>query len=400
MSDSRPGPVRSPPLWLLILATATGPASLHVILPSIPALARDFATSAGEAQLALTVFLGSMAFAQIVYGPLSDRYGRRPVLLLGLAAYVAGTILCAAAWSIESLLAGRFVQAFGGCAGMVLGRAIVRDVHGRERSASLIAYITMAMSLAPMAAPALGGFLEEWAGWRWSFIVLSAVGTLTLVCAWPLLTETRATVVPIHPQAIAANFWLLLRSRPFLGYMLGTSFATAAWYSFCAGAPYLLVAALDQSPSAYGLWILPVMLGYTLGNMVAGRFAPRLGLDRMIRLGNGFTLLGAVVMVAWTQADGLSAPALFGSMTIMTWGHGLGQPNGVAGALSVHPHIAGSASGLLGFVQMTVSAGVTLLLGAVQAPSAGPTVAVVAVTTALSVGCFMLATAARRRPTA
>ena len=391
------GTVRTPPLWLLILATSTGPASLHVLLPSIPALARDFATSVAEAQLALTVFLGSMAFAQIVYGPLSDRYGRRPVLLLGLVAYVAGTVLCAAAWSIEALLAGRFVQAFGGCAGMVLGRAIVRDVHGRERSASLIAYITMAMSLAPMMAPAIGGYLEEWGGWRWSFILLSVVGTITLACAWPLLHETRKTVVPIHPRAIAGNFWLLLRSRAFLGYTFGTAFATAAWYTFCAGAPYLLVEALGERPSAYGAWILPVMLGYTLGNMTSGRLSQTLGIDRMIRMGVCWTGGGALLSIVWIHVDGLTAVALFGTMTIMTWGHGLSQPNGVAGALSVHPHIAGSASGLLGFVQMTTSAGVTLLLGLVQSPSPWPTVAIVAATTMISVFCFLSATPRRRR---
>ncbi|MCC7275715.1 MAG: multidrug effflux MFS transporter [Alphaproteobacteria bacterium] len=391
------GAARLPPLWLLIAVTAVGPASLHIILPSLPRIAVDFASDYGSAQLALTAYLAAMAPAQLVYGPLSDRFGRRPLLLLGMLAYLAGSVLCVASWSLEALIAGRIVQAFGGCAGMVLSRAIVRDVHDRERSAGLIAHITMAMSLAPMVAPAMGGWLEVWVGWRYGFVVLSVAGAVALACAWALLDETNHRRIPIDPRAMAGHYRLLLRSPAFVGYALGTSFATASWYAFTAGAPYLLVDAMGLPPNAYGTWVLIVMGGYTIGNLLASHVSARLGVEQMVLLGLAVAAAGTAALVAWTATAALTPLALFLPMALTTVGHGLGQPNGVAGAISVHPHIAGAASGLLGFMQMTISAATTLLLGHVQAPTALPTVAVVTVAVALSAAGFVLAARAPRR---
>ncbi len=386
-----------PPLWLLIAVTAVGPASLHIILPSLPRLAIDFASDYGSAQLALTVYLAAMAPAQLIYGPLSDRFGRRPLMLLGMLAYLVGTTLCVVAWSLEAMLVGRVIQAFGGCAGMVLSRAIVRDVHDRERSAGLIAHITMAMSLAPMFSPALGGWLEEWVGWRVGFLLLGIAGAIGLVSAWFHLNETNQHPSAIDPRAMARNYMLLLRSPGFVGYTLGTSFATASWYAFTAGAPYLLVDAMGLPPSSYGTWILLAMGGYTTGNFFASRLSPRLGIDRMIVLGLVAAILGSGWMAAWTGLAELSPLALFVPMMVLTFGHGLGQPNGIAGAISVHPQIAGSASGLLGFVQMVVSAVATLLLASFQAPVAFPTVVVVVVSVVLSTVAFAYAILAQRR---
>ncbi|BBK42020.1 Bcr/CflA family drug resistance efflux transporter [Allostella vacuolata] len=392
-----PRPRRLPPLWLLIAATAVGAASLHIILPSLPRVAMDFATDYGSAQLVLTVYLAAMAPAQLVYGPLSDRYGRRPLLLLGLSGYLLGTMLCVYAGSLEVMLAGRAIQGFGGCAGMVLARAIVRDIHDRERSAGLIAHITMAMSLAPMFAPAIGGWLEVWVGWRFGFLMLSAFGAITLLCAWFRLNETLPAPVAIAPRAMAGHYRLLLGSSAFIGYTLGTGLATASWYAFAAGAPYLLVAAMNESPSAYGLWILLPMGGYTIGNLVASRLSQRLGVDRMIVMGTAIGLAATAALVLWTGLAPIGPFALFLPMAILTFGQGMAQPNGVAGAISVHPHIAGAASGLLGFIQMVVSAVATLLLSAIQAPVAWPTVSVLAGSVALSTVAFAYAILAQRR---
>ncbi|WP_374440984.1 Bcr/CflA family efflux MFS transporter [Stella sp.] len=391
-------PRRLPPLWLLIAATGVGAASLHIILPSLPRIATEFASDYGSAQLALTVYLAAMAPAQLLYGPLSDRYGRRPLLLLGLSGYLFGTMLCVYAWSLEVLLAGRAIQAFGGCAGMVLARAIVRDVHDRERSAGLIAHITMAMSLAPMFAPALGGWLEVWVGWRVGFLLLGAAGATTLVAAWFRLNETLPAPVPIAPRAMVRHYGLLIRSRPFVGYTLGTALATASWYAFTAGAPYLLVEALGESPGAYGTWILLAMGGYTVGNLIASRRSQHLGVDRMLIVGSAIGIAATLWLVLWVGLGGLTALALFVPVMLLTFGQGMTQPNGIAGAISVHPHIAGAASGLLGFVQMVVSALATLFLAAIQAPVAWPTVGVLAVCVVLSTLAFLCAILPERRP--
>lgn len=393
-------PRRLPPLWLLIAATGVGAASLHIILPSLPRIATEFQSDYGSAQLALTVYLAAMAPAQLLYGPLSDRYGRRPLLLLGLSAYLLGTMLCVYAWSLEVLLAARAIQAFGGCSGMVLARAIVRDVHDRERSAGLIAHITMAMSLAPMFAPAVGGWLEVYVGWRVGFLLLSAAGAATLLAAWFRLNETLPEPVPIAPRTMAVNYGLLLRSPAFIGYTMGTALATASWYAFTAGAPYLLVEAMGETPAAYGTWILFAMGGYTAGNLLASRRSQHLGVDRMILAGSVIGIVATTALVVWVWLGGLTPYALFLPMLVLTFGQGMTQPNGIAGAISVHPHVAGAASGLLGFIQMVVSAVATLLLAAIQAPLAWPTVGVVAACVLLSTLAFACATLPGRRPAA
>ena len=167
---------RRPPLALLVLVTAIAPAALHMVVPSLPLLATVFDAPAANVQLVLTLFLAGIATGQLVYGPVSDRLGRRPVLIAGLLLFLVGTALCGLAWSLPVLIVGRVIEACGGCAGMVLGRAIVRDLFDRERSASAIATITMAMSLAPSISPAIGAYLAEWVGWRADFALLGAVG--------------------------------------------------------------------------------------------------------------------------------------------------------------------------------------------------------------------------------
>jgi MFS transporter, DHA1 family, multidrug resistance protein len=183
---------RGAPLVLLALVTAIAPAALHMLVPALPMLAVVFDAPPGAVQLALTLFLAGIAVGQLVYGPVSDRFGRRPVLLAGLTLFLGGTVLCGLAWSLPALVVGRTLAALGGCAGMVLGRAIVRDVYDRERSASALATIMMVMSLAPSLSPAIGAYLAQWVGWRADFVLLGAVGATVLVLTAVKLEETHA----------------------------------------------------------------------------------------------------------------------------------------------------------------------------------------------------------------
>ena len=385
--SGEPSP-HAPSIVLLALATAMAPAALHMLVPALPLLAVVFDATPSAVQLVLTLFLVGIATGQLVYGPLSDRFGRRPVLIAGLVLFLAGTLLCGVAWSLPALIIGRTLQALGGCAGMVLGRAIVRDVYDRERSASALATIMMVMSLAPSLSPAIGAYLVEWSGWRADFVLLGMVGTAVLILTAVKLEETRAPA-PVNFVGMIGSLILLLRSPAFLGVTFATSFTSASWFTFLAAAPYLLARLLHEPPSTYGLMILLPMAGYILGNAGVVRLSMLLGGVRLFILGLALSLASGVMLAFWCLGD-LTPWALFVPMALSSVGNGMSQPPGVAAGLSVYPRIAGAASGLLGFMQMTVAAFGTLLLGLLPRDNVVAMVAVVGTSLALAFLCGLL----------
>jgi DHA1 family bicyclomycin/chloramphenicol resistance-like MFS transporter len=379
---------RPPPILVLALVTAIAPAALHMLVPALPLLAVVFDAAPGAVQLVLTLFLAGIAAGQLVYGPVSDRFGRRPVLIAGLVLFLAGTVLCGLAWSLPALIIGRTLQALGGCAGMVLGRAIVRDVYDRERSASALATIMMVMSLAPSLSPAIGAYLAEWGGWRADFVLLGIVGAAILSLTVTKLEETHAPT-PVNVVGMIGSFILLLRSPAFLSVAFATAFTSASWFTFLAAAPYMLAELLHQPPSTYGLIILLPMAGYILGNAGVVRLSALVGSARLFVLGLAVSVASGIMLAFWCLGD-LTPWALFVPMAISSVGNGMSQPPGVAAGLSVYPRIAGAASGLLGFMQMTVAALGILLLGLLPRNSVVAMVAVVGATLALAFVCGLL----------
>nr|WP_185961561.1 multidrug effflux MFS transporter [Telmatospirillum sp. J64-1] len=344
-------------------------------MPSMPGLQTAFSTDYGTVQLTLTLFLAGMAVAQLVHGPLSDRFGRRPVLLWGLALCLAASLAGAVAAGIGMLVLARVVQAVGGSAGMVVGRVILRDLYSRDKAASMLAYVTMAMVVMPMIAPAVGGFLDEWFGWRASFLAVAALSAAVLAITALTVGETnhnRQSLPGLAPML--ASYGMLLRKPAFCFYSAQLGFSTAVFFSFLGGAPYVMLELMGRPPSEYGLYFALSALGYMLGNFVAGRRSSQWGNWRMIGIGTTCTLVGGLLLFAQMAAGLLTPLGMFIAMAVITCGNGMSLPNGLAGAVSVEPRAAGAASGLAGFLQMALGAVASLWVGHLLKDTAWPLV--------------------------
>lgn len=373
MPASQTTPPRRPPLFIIIAAVASGPLAIHILVPSLPGLQRVFETDYATVQLTLTLYFFAFAGAQLIYGPLSDRFGRRPVLLVGLALFVVGGVICLSASAIEVLIAGRIVQGIGGCAGFVLARAIVRDLYEREKAASMLAYVTMAMVAVPMMAPGIGGYLDVWFGWWASFVLVVAYGIVVTVAAIFVLHETNMTRQPLRNIAdLTRGYRQLLRLRVFRGYAFQVGFSTGAFFTFVGGASYVMVEVMGRPASEYGLYFMIVAAMYMVGNFVAGRLSVGVGIDRMIIIGTSVSLLATAVLFVLSLSVGLTPLSLFGLTGVMVMGSGLSQANGLSGAVSVDPTRAGAASGILGFLQMMIGALGTQAVGMLLDDTAVP----------------------------
>ena len=363
-----PHPVlERPPYVILVAISAVGPLALNIFVPSMPGLQSEFGVSYGVVQLTLTLYIIGMAVCQLAYGPLSDRFGRRPVLLAGMALFVVASLLAAFATSIAMLIAARLLQAIGGASGLVLSRAIVRDLYDRDRSASVLGYITMAFVVAPMLAPTVGGLLDQVAGWRSIFVLLALLGAVALAATWHKLPETNRNLAPsIRLAGLASGYMSLLRMPSFLAYGFTLGFSSAVFFAFVAGAPYVMVVVLGFQPLDYGLWFIMVSLGYMFGNFLSGRYSQRLGTDRMVTIGNLFTLAAGLAGLAFVMAGAISPLTLFLPMLLAALGNGLTIPNATAGAISVNASMVGTAAGLAGFLQMGIGAGSAQLVGILQ----------------------------------
>jgi DHA1 family bicyclomycin/chloramphenicol resistance-like MFS transporter len=342
---------------------------MNMMLPSLPSIARYFSADYGVAALAVSAYLALTAVLQLLLGPLSDRFGRRPVVLGCFVVFLAATVGCALATSIWAFLAFRLLQA-GVAAGIALSRAIVRDMVPPDQAASLIGYVTMGMALMPMLGPMAGGFLDESFGWQSVFVVTFLVGAAVLALVWADLGETNRA----PSESFAAQFRAypeLFRSRRFWGYAVTAALASGAFFAFLGGGPWVARHVLGMSPSELGLYFGLMALGYMLGNFLSGRFAGEVGLNRMMVLGGVVATAGMAVAIL-LFAVGLGTPlGFFGSICFVGVGNGLLLPSANAGLVSVRPHLAGSASGLGGALMIGGGAALSVLAGALVGPATG-----------------------------
>lgn len=359
-------PPRSLATTLAIAAlVALGPLSTDMYLPALPTLAREFDTDSGSVQLTLSLFLGGFAIAQLIYGPLSDRYGRKPVLLGGLGLFLISSIACALATRIESLILFRFLQALGGSAGPVLGRAMVRDIHGPKEAGRVLSHIGSAMALGPAIAPIVGGYLLVWLGWASIFWFLAL---FSLFAIW-LLSFRIAESAPKHyrhPRSlgrILRDFGLLLQDRNYLGYTLACSFSFAGLFVFLSVSSFVIIDYFGYPPERFGLWFLMVVSGYLTGTLGGGRLSRVLGHRKLVAIGSLICLVSGIVMAAVGFNEPTHALYLMLPMLGFMIGVGIVMPQSMAGALADYPQIAGSASGLMGFIQMTLAGGIGVIAG-------------------------------------
>jgi DHA1 family bicyclomycin/chloramphenicol resistance-like MFS transporter len=378
-------------LALLIAITSVGPLSLNILAPAMPGLIGTLGAGAGTVQLTLSLFLLGMAVSQLVLGTLSDRFGRRPVMLAGLALTVVASFAALAASSVTGLIVARTAQAFGATAGIVIGRAVVRDLYDRDRAASMIGWVTMAMVVAPMIAPLIGGALDTALGWHAIFAFVGLFATAILVWASFQLPETRKVATGEGFAHFLAASGSLLTDRAFLGYALVAAFNSAMFFTFIGGAPHVVVTIMHRSSAEYGIWFLVISLAYMAGNFAAGRWSAKYGVDFMVRAGVAVTVAGAAVGILWILLEPARGPeVIMVPQMIIGFASGFMLPSALAGAVSVRPQAAGAAAGITGFMQMGLGAATSQLIGHLLdgAPTGLPLAAIVLVLCACGLVAF------------
>ncbi|HZD88764.1 MAG TPA: multidrug effflux MFS transporter [Pseudolabrys sp.] len=359
---------------LLAALTAIGPLSTDMYLPSLPALVQGLGATTAQGQLTISSYLIGFAVGQILYGPLSDRHGRKPVLIAAIALYCAASVACALSVSIEMLIGARFLQALGASGGVVLARAVVRDLYTGARAGRELSLIGSVMALAPVMAPMVGGALQTAFGWQSVFALLAIIGLSSAGIVWLLLPETLAMRSPdsLSLGAQLKSYRLVGRNRAYLVYTALATTSYAGLFAWLSTASFVLQNLYGLSPFNFGVVFALGAVGYMTGATIATRLVMRLGINGTIGCGGVTMTVGGFGMVAAVAIGLTSALSLVIPMAVYLAGLGLVLPQSLAGAMTPFPERAGAASALLGFIQQTMAAVCGAVVGQLLGHSAWP----------------------------
>jgi len=343
-------------LLLLVVMTGIAPISLYILVPALPVLATNFGRDISIAQMTVSLYMVGIALSQIIMGPLSDKFGRRPVLLAGLALMVAASVACIFAETLPQLIAARFFQALGGASGMVISRAIIRDIYERDRVASMISLVVAALMIGQMVSPLTGGLIETAFGWRAIFYAVTFGAVAVAVGIAIALPETRRDRA-VGSGGFRSDVGVLIKSRAFIGYVMCQVLASQIIFTFAGGGPYIVVTQMGRTSAEYGAWFATTGFAYLVGNLLCVRFAPRHSLEKLIWFGLALQLCGSLLNLLWSFGGWNEAPSwLFGTQMIVMVGNAFVMANSAAGAISIRPEAAGTASGAMGFLQQGIGA--------------------------------------------
>jgi MFS transporter, DHA1 family, multidrug resistance protein len=362
----------------IVLLSLTASSSLGLVastiyVPSVPAIAHGLHTSIARVQLTFAAYLLAFAISMLVLGPLSDRFGRRRTVLCGLALSVLASLVCAISPTIEVLITARVLQGIGACAGMVVGRALTREIWGPEAAAQVIAGRAIAATLMQACAPILGGYLQASLGWRANFLAVAVLAGFAMILMVRYVPDRGARPRPVAGgQGVLASYRLLIATRRFIGYAFAAAGSHAGFHIFAAGAPAVLIGKFGVTPEQYGFYAALPPLGFLVGSFLSSRLTGRLGVNGMITIGSTVLIPAGLVMLALALLHVSGPFVVIGPMIFVCCGSGLITPNATAGSLGINQRIVGAASGLGSFVQMAGAAGATAALS--LGPSGSPLV--------------------------
>lgn len=351
-------------LALLIAATSIGPTTLNIVVPALPEIANRLASDVATIQLTVSIYLVGLATGQLLMGPLSDRFGRRPVVIAGLALTTASSVLALSMGTAASLIVARILQALGASAGIVVSRAIIRDMFDREHAASMIGLVATVMVVVPLFGPLLGGLLEMGFGWEAIFLFTAISSALIAIWAMLALPETSGLNAPVQAAGFFRDLRELSRSARFIGYVLTSSFGSGTFFAFLGAGPHVIITLMERSPAEYGVWFAISSIGYMFGNFLVSRLSTRFGIDVLIWCGIAMEAIGVIAMLVLVSVAMSWGPAIvILPQLVVGIGNGLLLPGSISGAISIRPQAAGTAAGISGFAQMALGAALTQYAG-------------------------------------
>ncbi|WP_218776985.1 multidrug effflux MFS transporter [Salinicola salarius] len=392
-SATQATPARAvPALWMLVLITLAGTLAMHIFVPALPIAGEALSADNAQMQLTISLYILGLAIGQLFYGPLSDAVGRRPALMLGMLIYSVAGIVAWQAQSVETLITARFFQAFGGCAGLALGRAMIRDTAAPDRAVQRLAVLNLVVAIGPAMAPLIGSLLTTTLGWRTVLLALCLMGVGNLLFVWRLMPETAKPSGRIDLLNLAHEYRTLIRSPAFIGYAIGGGCVTTAMFAFVASAPFIFVEQLGKPASHVAYYLSLLILSISLGNFITNRTIHRIGLVRLMLSASFLSLAGGISMLTVVLAGWTSVVTLEASMLLFTFGVGMTGPTALTLAVGINPKVVGSAAGLYGFAQMGIGALCTALAGLGDDPALA---AALVLATAAVIGQIALRSALR-----